>query len=124
VPEPTKGAVTEPTEYSFKDAIAELKGRRYEFRHRGRTLAFLTKHRSLMSHLFDAQKLIDRFFPASRITLEVVSDPEIEDYDQLVVYVGTDLPPRRAFETLRELDREWHKCDRRNDKLLIHLEMQ
>ncbi len=119
----TEGSATETVEFSVRDAIAELQALGFEFRESGKTMAFLRKYRGLITRLFDAKKLIDRFFPDSRITLEVVSDPEIKDYDQLVVYVKHEMPPREAFETLRKLDHEWLKSGRRNDKLLIHLEM-
>jgi hypothetical protein len=41
------------------------------------------------------------------VVLEVVSDPEVEGWDQLFAYILTSLPVREALAQLNKLDKEW-----------------
>jgi len=41
------------------------------------------------------------------VVLEVVSDPEVEDMDELFAYILTSFPVDEALARLAKLDEEW-----------------
>jgi hypothetical protein len=89
-------------------------------------VAFLKRNDSLLPLLFEASKEIRKYFPESCLFLELISDPDGEDPDQLFAYISTDLPPREARPKLKALDRDWwlDAVGRAQGKLCISLEYQ
>lgn len=50
---------------------------------------------------------IRRYFPSEQLFLQVVYDPEIVDYLQLVLSILTKLDPYEAMDREDELDKNW-----------------
>lgn len=97
----------------------------YTFRNEAAIRKFLSKNAALMNVLIEAYPHVVRYFgDQSRIVLERVKDPEIQDADQLVAYVMTSLSVDEALERLNRLDEEWflEQFDRVDGLLNFNLE--
>lgn len=97
----------------------------YSFRHATVVRRFLQIHPHLVKLLIDAYPyLLELFGPDPEVALEVVSDPEVEDWDQLFAYICTPLPVNEALARLHRLDEEWFldQLDRVNDLFNFSLE--
>jgi len=99
---------------------------RFVFRGSKRVLSFLGRNPYLVPLLTEAGKEINKYFPEPELFLEIVSDPDGVDPDQLFLYISTDLPPSEARPKLKALDREWwlSALDKAQGKLCISLEYQ
>lgn len=70
--------------------------------------SFLLEHPYVISILAEAYRVIQRFFGlGTTVALEVMADPETEDYRRLVASIKTSLRPREAIAKLEEFDRAW-----------------
>jgi len=68
---------------------------------------FLVKDSFLYSLLLEASDKIRNYFgESSKVFLEVVTDPEIED-EELLISIHANLQPDEAFNRLSLLDKEW-----------------
>jgi hypothetical protein len=58
------------------------------------------------------------------VTLEVVSDPEVEGVEELFAYILTSLPVNEALARLHRLDEEWFldQLDRVGGRFNFNLE--
>ena len=77
---------------------------------------FIRQHVALASLLVEAIDPLTQFFgPAPRVSLRLVSDPEVEDWDELFAYIQVSISPEEALERLHQLDEEWFldRIDRR-----------
>jgi hypothetical protein len=86
--------------------IRELE-RLFAFRDAADVLEFLAGNPFLSHLLAESYDAIERYFPGSRLCLEVVNDPESSSDRQLVLFILTSLPPQEAMTALSELDRDW-----------------
>ncbi len=69
---------------------------------------FLRRHPSLATLLVEALDWLYRLFgPTPQVSLRVVTDPEVEDFDQLFACIHATRPVEEARRQLRQLDREW-----------------
>lgn len=69
---------------------------------------FLRTHSPLIEVLFEAwPHLHQHFGPDLQVALEVVSDPEVENWDELFAYVLTPLLPDEALVRLNNFDQDW-----------------
>jgi len=69
---------------------------------------FLRANPQLIHVLLEAHfHLREHFGPNSQVVLEVVSDPEAKDQEQLFAYIRTSLPVDEALAGLDRLDEEW-----------------
>jgi len=96
--------------YSLRDATAVRR--------------FLQTYPHVVKVLLDAYPyLLKHFGPDSQVTLEVVSDPEVADWDQLFAYICTPLPVNEALARLHKLDEEWFldQLDRIDDLFNFNL---
>jgi hypothetical protein len=81
---------------------------RYAFRERGEVLGFLKVYPFLVPLILEAYgKIAEYFGPYPNVVLEVVNDPEALDYQELFIFIRTNLPPREAFALLKRFDQEW-----------------
>lgn len=99
----------------------------YDFAERDEVVRFLGSHPFLAPLLIEARlKIAEVFGHASRVVLEVITDPEAPADRQLFAFVQTDLPPDEALQKLNQLDQEWwlDKLDEAQGKLCIHVEFQ
>lgn len=95
-----------------KPALAEgsISGLRklYEFRGELDVERFLRDNPSLNRVLLEAHEEIrEHFDVGTRTALEVVTDPEVQEDQQLFVVIRTKFPPKVARALLAELDRDW-----------------
>jgi len=97
----------------------------YTLRKMEDVIKFVERHPFIVSILFEGYDEIKKYFPNSRLFLEVVTDYEtIDDNQQLAIYISTDISPEQAFEKLCILDDVWW-LDRlylAKGKLFINLE--
>jgi len=103
----------------------ELLEQWYTFREREKVLWFLEENPFLVSLLLDAYVEVENYFPHSKVFLEVVSDPEVEGWDQLFAYIRTFLPVDQALAQLDKLDEEWFldQLDQVDDLFNFNLEV-
>jgi hypothetical protein len=107
----------------YHDLSEEL-SQRYTMREPSKVRDFLCRHPFLMLLLLEAHEKVLAYFGAeARATLEIITDPEVEDDQELFVFVRTLLPPKEAFARLEQLDREWwlDASEEAQGKMCIHL---
>lgn len=87
---------------------------------------FIKRNPSLIHILTQARTEIKKYFPESQLFLELISDPDGVDPDQLFLYISTDLSPREARPILKQFDNDWWLAalERAQRKLCISLEYQ
>ena len=104
----------------------EFLERLYTFRERGEVLGFLEKYPFLVSLLLEAYNEIGNYFPYSQVFLEVVTDPEVTDDSQLVIFIATDLDPFETDARLERFDEAWwlDALDQAQGKLYINVEFR
>ncbi len=98
----------------------------YIFREPGAVLRFLERNKFLPPLLVDAYREIRKYFPDSQIFLEVDTDPENRNDQQLVVFIATNLSPKAALQKLKQFDEDWwlDALDRAQRKLCINVEFE
>jgi hypothetical protein len=103
---------------------AETIESRYQIRRPEEVRHFLSAHPFLLPLLEEAHGRILEQFPASRVFLQVLHDPENPANSQLVAFVATDSDPTAAFHKLQDLDADWwlSAMDRAQGKFHINLE--
>jgi hypothetical protein len=84
---------------------------------------FIQEHQELVSLLNEAYQEIKKYFPSEDLRLELVSDPEIAEDQQLFIYVLTSLSATDALKKLDEFDGQWwlERIDRANGLLNFNL---
>lgn len=97
----------------------------YSFRNDAAVQRFLYSYPQLAKVLLEAHVYLKKHFgPEPQVTLEVVSDPEVEGWDELFAYILTSLPVDEALARLNRLDEEWFldQLDRVDGLLNFNLE--
>lgn len=80
----------------------------YIFRNQSEVMNFAVNNSSLLQPLHEAYNQIRNYFGESvQAVLEVVTDPEFVEDQELVIFIHTDLAPEEAFERLEQIDDEW-----------------
>jgi len=79
----------------------------FEMPRRERVLSFLRSNQELLSAVLEAWKEIGSRFPGATQVLDLVDDPEIENYRLLVLYIVTSLPQDDVYARMDRLDEEW-----------------
>lgn len=80
----------------------------YTLRRASEVREFLINNSFLFSLLREAYEQVRNYFGQSaQITLEVVTDPEATEDQELVVFIRTHFSPHKAFEKLEQFDEEW-----------------
>lgn len=71
----------------------------------------------------EAEEQLAQFIPDARLTLEVLTDPEFGDSEELFLGVCTSLPDDQADAALEKFDKEWwlHNVHRARGLLCIDL---
>lgn len=98
----------------------------YTFRNSVAVRHFLLCHPHLIDLLFEAYPHLARCFgPNPQVALEVVQDPEVADWTQLVAYILTSLPVNQALDRLDRFDDEWFldQVDQVDDLFNFNLEV-
>lgn len=113
LPDITESRRLHPLEeiYSLRDAAAVRR--------------FLHTYPQLVEVLLEASVYLQKHFgPDPQVTLEVVSDPEVEGVEQLFAYILTSFPVDDALTRLDKLDEEWFldQLDRVDGRFNFNLE--
>jgi hypothetical protein len=85
----------------------ELIKQKYSIRGDAEVFHFLEVYPFLAQLLIEAYPYIRKYFPQSKISLEMVSDPEEYGREQLVAFIKTDMEPQEAVEALSNFDKMW-----------------
>lgn len=99
----------------------------YIFRRRSELIEFLVDNSFLLPLLQEAYEQIRNYFGKSaQAVLEVVTDPEVAEEQELVLFVRITLSPEEAFERLKQLDEGWWLDASVNaqGRLCIHVEFE
>ena len=97
----------------------------YSLRNAAAVRCFLHTYPQLVEVLLEARLYLQKYFgPAPQVTLEVVSDPEVEGVEELFAYILTSLPVDEALARLDRLDEEWFldQLDRVGGRFNFNLE--
>jgi len=97
----------------------------YSLRNAVAVRRFLHTYPQLVEVLLEARLYLQKYFgPAPQVTLEVVSDPEVEGVEELFAYILTSLPVDEALARLDRLDEEWFldQLDRVGGRFNFNLE--
>ena len=97
----------------------------YSLRHAAAVRRFLHACPQLVEVLLEARVYLQKYFgPDPQVTLEVVSDPEVEGVEELFAYILTSLPVDEALARLDKLDEEWFldQLDRVSGRFNFNLE--
>jgi len=97
----------------------------YSLRDAAAVRRFLYAYPQLLEVLLEAHVYLQKYFGSDpRVTLAVVSDPEVEGMDELFAYVLTSLPVNEALVRLDNLDEEWFldQLDRLGGRFNFNLE--
>lgn len=79
----------------------------YSLRNAENVIIFLKKHLFLTSLLIEAKSYIDKYFSNSATFLDVETDPEEPNGQQLVALVETDASPEEAYRKLKQFNEDW-----------------
>ncbi len=96
----------------------------YIFRDANEVTSFLEENPFLIPLLVESYPYIKKHFPEANVFLEVVHDPEIIGYTQLVAFIAVKQTAEEASQALDRLDEEWDPdaMERAADKFCITLE--
>jgi len=80
----------------------------YIFRNQSEVMSFVVNNSSLLQPLHEAYDQIKNYFGESvHAVLEVVTDPEFIEDQELVIFIRTDLLPDEALKKLEQIDDAW-----------------
>ena len=98
----------------------------YIFRRRTEVLRLLDQNPFLAPLLLEAAEKTTHFFPASQLSLEVISDFEMDGSSQLLASITTCLTVDAALEKLDEFDADWwlEVAEQAKGKLCIDVEFE
>lgn len=81
---------------------------RYIFRNQSEVMDFAVNNSFLLQPLHEACEQIREYFGNSaQAILEVITDPEFVEDQELVIFIRTNLSPDEAFKKLEQIDDEW-----------------
>jgi hypothetical protein len=86
--------------------------------------SWLEHHPGANEVLLALPSVVEKFFPAAGLRLEVRVDPEMTVDERLGVYIQTELSPAQAVERFMEFDSEWGDWlqDQTDGGLLLNIE--
>jgi hypothetical protein len=113
------------TIYSFEAHLQLLK-LFYSFRKPWEVQRFLENNKFLILILLEAYFEIRKYFANTQVFLEVDTDPEVKNDQQLVAFIATDYSPDEALRALKQFDEDWwlDTLDRAQRKLCISVEFE
>ncbi len=114
------------TENNFFDRTyikKELK-KLYRFRNRQKVLYFIEKKVISFDFLLNTHKIIKEFFPESTLYLEVFTDPEGIEEDELVIYIATSLSRKEAVRQLLKFNEKWCLIYSNRDRKKISVDVE
>jgi hypothetical protein len=71
--------------------------------------AFLYNHPGVANVIIEAHPhLLDAFGKFIRVKMQMVKDPEIDNFEQLIAYIITDMSVEQALASLNQFDYQWY----------------
>lgn len=95
----------------------------FSFRNIDSIKAYLFLQPKLIYLLGPNHDLIRGYFPTEKLILEVFHDP-MDNEEELVIYIQTNLKPKSALNKLRNLNKERRRQDYYSNKLMVDVEFQ
>lgn len=105
----------------IEDTIRIMEEKLYLFKIYDDIKWFLELNPLIVPILFEAYVHIEDVFPFSQKLLEVVSDPEIAECYQLVLFISTKLPVDEAYDRLKSFDKKWWLSTKRKTNGLLNI---
>ena len=68
---------------------------------------FLYRHQELFFIILEAEKQIRKYFLNDKLVLKIITDPEIANWENLMITIHTQLDVDQAFDRLKQLDNDW-----------------
>ncbi len=92
----------------IENVLNFLESKNCEIRNEFEIRGFLINHSEVIQHLRQALDVIFKYFGQTKLNLELVYDPEIEDKrGELFLNIVTNFDPEGALRKLDEIDRVW-----------------
>ena len=118
--EPAQIAISEPmrlivgedfgsasTIVSFEQSLRRIE-ELYSLNDRSTVKRFISNYPELANLLIEAFPHVQYHFGSyPDVELEVIRDPESDNFEELFAYIRTPLPPEAALKKLDQLDEEW-----------------
>ncbi|MBC7823257.1 MAG: hypothetical protein H7126_05170 [Candidatus Parcubacteria bacterium] len=79
----------------------------YTLKQRLEILRFLEGSPEIVSTLLEAPVSIQHYFPTEKLFLDIRVDPEVANYQEIVLVILTSLDPQEALKRQRHLDQDW-----------------
>jgi hypothetical protein len=91
----------------------------YQLPRREEVIQWLEQYPVLVPLLLEAHNKIGEYFADAQVSLEVVPDPEVIGYSQLIAFIITGAEPDEAIDQLERFDEGWwlDKGEPAQDKL-------
>lgn len=109
---PRTGKLIEKSTPSIFEQIEnelELLSVYYEYRKKREIVNFLINRQSILNLIREAPLQIQKHFGSDmKLAIEIIYDPEIEDFKILFIYIKTNLDVDEALKRLDKIDEEWH----------------
>lgn len=107
----------------YKQIVKALCKEKYNFIEEKEIFDFLLENNFLIYLIEDAYYAITDYFPASNLTIKLNTDPEIDDYKKIFIYIHTELEVDDAVKQLEKFDNNWwlQKIAKTQNKLCITL---
>ena len=80
---------------------------KYTFHNSFETTKFIKNNSFLVPLLLEAEKVIREYFTDDELFLEVIHDAEDIDFEELIIFIHTNLSPKEALDRLDKIDEEW-----------------
>lgn len=105
--------------------MRKLLERFYGLREPAEVVNFLSNNFFLFALLLQAYDWARKYFPSSKLFLEIIDEPEVED-TRMVISISTNLAPSEALNRLEQLDEDWWltASSRAKGKLAITVEFR
>ncbi len=91
---------------SFNEQVHLLQGL-YVFQEDEAVEAFLKRNPFLLSFLIDTSQHIKACFPDAKVFLHTAHRAGIEDEEELVAFISTNIEPKQAMEILKQFYANW-----------------
>ncbi len=79
----------------------------YKLPRRGEVIQWLEQYPVLVPILVEARDRLRDYFADAEVSLEVVADPEMIGYSQLIAFIISKADPDEAIDQLERFDEAW-----------------
>lgn len=79
----------------------------FAIRNQAEVLNFLEQNPEMVPALRESYDKIKKYFPDSKLTLDLLVDPEWPYKSRLIIWINTTMDAYQELETLNKMDKEW-----------------